>query len=232
MKKTLLIILIVAMILSVTPFGAFSSYAMAESVELLDDTNEKPTNKWVLDENGVWHYYDVNGELLKGLQLIDNVYYFFDENGNMQTGWRLIDEIWYYFAENGAMQTGWKYIGNSWYYMNGDGQMQTGWLEWNGQRYYLNLSGAMQTGWKTIDDVKYLFNSSGVCIEGANSFIIDISKWQGNIDWDKLAQTDIDGVVLRISYGGTTTENNGDSKDTKFDEYIENLERLQIPYGV
>ncbi len=183
-----------------------------------------------LDDN--WYFFAENGAMQTGLQYIGEVWYYFNDNGTMHTGWLNLDDTSYFFAENGAMQTGWQYINDTWYYFNDNGTMHTGWLNLDENRYYLNSDGSMQIGWATIDNVKYLFNNSGVCVEGADLFIIDISKWQGNIDWDKLAQTDIDGVILRISYGGTTTENNGDSKDTRFDEYIENLERLQIPYGV
>lgn len=36
--------------------------------------------------------------------------------------------------------------------------------------------------------------------------VIDISKWQGNINWDKIAAADIDGVIIRIGLRGTATK--------------------------
>jgi len=54
--------------------------------------------------------------------------------------------------------------------------------------------------------------------------IIDISKWQGNINWAKVATEDIGMATLRASCGL--------SKDTKVDEYAKNCQAYHIPYGV
>lgn len=54
------------------------------------------------------------------------------------------------------------------------------------------------------------------------SKIIDISKWQGNMNFDVIKDK-VDGVMLRCSYGVT--------KDTKFDEYAKQANQLGIPIG-
>ena len=54
--------------------------------------------------------------------------------------------------------------------------------------------------------------------------VIDVSYHQGTIDWDKVANSGIYGVVLRIGYWET--------EDEKFGEYIKEVKRLNIPYGI
>lgn len=54
--------------------------------------------------------------------------------------------------------------------------------------------------------------------------IIDVSYHQGEIDWDKVANSGIYGVILRIGYYRT--------EDERFSEYIKEVKRLGIPYGI
>ena len=128
----------------------------------------------------------------------------------LSDGWVLDGENWFYIIA-GERATGWQFLGDVW--------------------YYFNDAGIMQTGWVTAGGNKYLFDASGHWIEGAHTFVIDLSRWQGNVKWDKLAQTDVDGVILRISYGGTTDDFNA-HKDAKFEEYLENVKEKQMSYGV
>lgn len=53
--------------------------------------------------------------------------------------------------------------------------------------------------------------------------IIDISKWQGDIDFDKLAK-EVALVIARASCGS--------DKDVKFDEYAKAMNARKIPFGV
>lgn len=53
--------------------------------------------------------------------------------------------------------------------------------------------------WKKINGVCY--NGSGKVIPGAITRGIDVSEWQGNIDWTKVKKSDIDFAFVRISYG-------------------------------
>lgn len=171
-------------------------------------------------------------ESLSGWQLYENNWYYYAE-GVMQTGWQYIDDKWYYMEPaNGVMRVGWLNIGEQWYYLNVDGVMLTGWGYIGDEWYYLDSSGVMQTGWQIIDGQKYMFDAAGKMIEGAKQFIIDVSKWQGSIDWDAVATTAVDGVIVRCGHGDETTEKNGNWKDDKFGEYIDELNRLQIPYGI
>ena len=161
--------------------------------------------------NGQWYYYS---------------------NNVAQTGWQMIGGVWYYFNAEGQMQIGWELVDGEWYYMNESGAMQTGWLFYKGEWYYLNSNGAMQRGWKTIDGTKYFFDADGEIVDNAKAFIIDVSHWQGTIDWNKVAKTEVDGVIVGCGHGDETTEEDGMWQDEKFEENIEALKRLGIPYGI
>ncbi len=54
--------------------------------------------------------------------------------------------------------------------------------------------------------------------------VMDVSYHQGSIDWNKVSNSGIYGVILRIGYWST--------EDEKFKEYINEVKRLEIPYGI
>ena len=57
-----------------------------------------------------------------------------------------------------------------------------------------------------------------------NSKVIDVSSHQGKIDWNKVYNAGIYGVILRIGTWETL--------DSRFYEYLSEVERLEIPYGI
>ena len=57
--------------------------------------------------------------------------------------------------------------------------------------------------------------------------IIDVSQWNGWIDWEK-AKGNIDGAIIRCGYGSDYEEQD----DTYFERNADECERLGIPYGV
>lgn len=59
--------------------------------------------------------------------------------------------------------------------------------------------------------------------DNSEKAIIDISKWQTNVDFDKLKQN-VSLVILRASCGS--------DKDPKFDAYAKALKDREIPFGV
>ena len=54
--------------------------------------------------------------------------------------------------------------------------------------------------------------------------VIDVSEHQGEITWNDVYNTGIYGVILRIGYWQT--------EDFRFNEYIKEVQRLGIPYGI
>ncbi len=54
--------------------------------------------------------------------------------------------------------------------------------------------------------------------------VVDVSYHQGTIDWNKVSNSGVYGVILRIGYW--------DTEDERFGEYISEVKRLGIPYGI
>lgn len=142
-----------------------------------------PQTGWVKSD-GVWYYYDENGEKHTGWLELEGKKYYFAEDGTLQTGWVNVEGAKYYFGSNGAMQTGWVRSGQDWYYLGQDGVMQTGFIELNDQTYYLGSDGAMQTGWVESEGSMYYFYMNGQMVNG----------W-AEIDGDTYFFAD-DGVML------------------------------------
>lgn len=57
---------------------------------------------------------------------------------------------------------------------------------------------------------------------------IDVSAWQGTIDWEKVKASGIDFAIIRCGYG----MNKSDQDDSQFLRNVTECERLGIPYGV
>lgn len=58
--------------------------------------------------------------------------------------------------------------------------------------------------------------------------IIDVSQWQGRIDWEKVKQSGIDGAIIRCGFGSDIASQD----DPQFERNADECERLGIPYGV
>lgn len=76
--------------------------------------------------------------------------------------------------------------------------------------------------WKKIDGVCY--NGSGVEIPGAITRGIDVSEWQGKINWQKVKASDVDFAFVRISYGTGYI-------DKTFDYNMEQADLAGVPVG-
>lgn len=59
--------------------------------------------------------------------------------------------------------------------------------------------------------------------------VIDISQWQTVNNWQQLGE-EVDGVILRLGYRGYETAKI--VKDNKFDEFLKNVKKYNIPYGI
>lgn len=87
-------------------------------------------NRWGII-GGPWYYFDAEGRMLTGWQLLNNQWYYLwtvedakaesgRTEGAMATGWYFdpVYQSWFYFDRNGAMATGWREIAGNWYYFN------------------------------------------------------------------------------------------------------------------
>lgn len=60
------------------------------------------------------------------------------------------------------------------------------------------------------------------------NFGIDVSAWQGDVDWKKVKQSGVKFAILRCGYGMDSTRQD----DNTFERNANECERLGIPYGV
>ena len=78
----------------------------------------------------------------------------------------------------------------------------TGWQTVNGKLYYFKADNTPATGNQVIGGVQYSFNSDGSLIPSKETYGIDVSKWQGNIDWKAVAQSGVKFAIIRCAYRG------------------------------
>ena len=72
------------------------------------------------------------------------------------------------------------------------------------------------------------YNSLGQKIDGVVAKGIDVSEHNGQIDWNKVKNTDVNYAIIRCGYGMNQTEQD----DKKWSYNVSECERLGIPYGV
>ncbi len=81
----------------------------------------------------------------------------------------------------------------------------TGWQEIDGATYFFDKNGNKVTGEQVIQGAKYTFNSDGSLNTGSGHLGIDVSKWNGNIDWNAVKNSGVSYVIIRCGYRGSTT---------------------------
>lgn len=74
-----------------------------------------------------------------------------------------------------------------------------GWNIINNSLFYINPDHSVLTGNQMIDSVRYRFNERGAV---ASLVGIDVSRHQGNIDWQKVRQAGIDFAIIRVGFRG------------------------------
>lgn len=101
-------------------------------------------------------------------------------------------------GENGFFSWLW-----NWLFGKKDNQEEyTGWLTKNGKTYYYSASTHKPvTGIQSVDGKLYYFDADGVMQKNVN-FGIDVSKYQSNIDWNKVKKAGVNFVIIRIGYRG------------------------------
>ena len=128
---------------------------------------ERPplAGRWQM-ENGSWHYYDSNGEMVIGFAQINDGKYYFAEDGAMHAGWLELEGERYFFSPGGVMQFGWINVAGVRYYMDDDGAMHTGWLQYGQDTYYLHTDGTVHAGWLELEEKRYFLSPEGVMQTG------------------------------------------------------------------
>ena len=80
--------------------------------------------------------------------------------------------------------------------------------------------------WKRTS--KGFVNNYGQVIQGATMKGIDVSQWNGNINWAKVAKSDVDYAIIRVGYGDNYTYQD----DTYFKKNVQGCIDNKIPFGV
>ena len=80
----------------------------------------------------------------------------------------------------------------------------TGWQTLDGKVYFFNADGNKVTGEQVIQGAKYNFASDGSLVVGSGAMGIDVSKWNGSIDWNAVKNSGVSYVIIRVGYRGSS----------------------------
>lgn len=80
--------------------------------------------------------------------------------------------------------------------------------------------------WGTYNNTKAFFDYQNNLFVQQAKGVIDVSEWQGDIDWAKAKADGVDGAIIRLGYG------EGNNADKKAQRNISECKRLGIPFGI
>lgn len=106
----------------------------------------------------------------------------------------------------------------------------TGWTEVDGAKYYYDSNHKSVTGMQVIGGVRYIFDENGVLLKTKEQKGIDVSKWNGKIDWNAVASAGIDFAIIRVGYRGYTAGTL--VEDPYFKQNIEGATKAGIKVGL
>ena len=80
--------------------------------------------------------------------------------------------------------------------------------------------------WGTYNNTKAFFDYQNTLFVQQAKGVIDVSGWQGDIDWAKAKADGVEGVIIRLGYGW------GNNADKKAQRNISECKKLGIPFGI
>lgn len=80
--------------------------------------------------------------------------------------------------------------------------------------------------WGTYNGTPAFFQKNGTPFVQNAKWVIDVSKWNGTIDWDKAKAAGVQGAIIRIGFGS------GNPIDAQAQRNIAECKRLGIPFGI
>lgn len=80
--------------------------------------------------------------------------------------------------------------------------------------------------WGTYNNTKAFFDYQNNLFVQQAKGVIDVSGWQGDIDWAKAKADGVEGVIIRLGYG------EGNNADKKAQRNISECKRFGIPFGI
>ena len=113
--------------------------------------------------------------------------------------------------------------------MKGDAKY-SGWQTLDGKVYYFTADGSKVTGEQVIQGAKYNFASDGSLVTGNGTMGIDVSKWNGNIDWNAVKNSGVSYVIIRCGYRGSSEGKL--IEDPKYEKNIQGATAAGLKVGV
>lgn len=80
--------------------------------------------------------------------------------------------------------------------------------------------------WGTYNGTKAFFDYRNNLFVQQAKGVIDVSSWQGDIDWAEAKADGVEGAIIRLGFGW------GNDADTKAQRNISECKRLGIPFGI
>ena len=150
--------------------------------------------------------------------------------------WKQNTSGWWYENDDGSYPSNqWKQVDGKWYYFNSSGYMVTGWQTIGGAQYYFHASGVMATYWQHLNNQWVYFDPSGEYMGNpskngryfADNTIkgIDVSHYQGDINWSQVKSEGISFAMVRLGHGSQKL-------DTKYAANMRGAASVGIPTGV
>lgn len=93
---------------------------------------------------------------------------------------------------------------NQKFYLKQQGYKYTGWQTIDGGVYYFDANGNKVTGAQVIQGAQYSFDSNGKMVSSNGILGIDVSKWNGSIDWNAVKNSGVSYVIIRCGYRGSS----------------------------
>lgn len=105
-----------------------------------------------------------------------------------------------------------------------------GWQTFDGKTYYYTEDYKKVTGEQVIMGAKYVFDSNGVLTSSTGIMGIDVSKWNGTIDWNQVKASGVNYVIIRCGYRGSSQGSL--IEDPKYKANIEGATKAGLKVGV
>ena len=141
-------------------------------------------------------------------------------------------EVFYKTADGKYIEAKWAdYYTHEEFFIKGNVEYKyTGWQELNGNVYYFTEEGNKVTGEQVIGGMKYNFASDGSLVKGSGIRGIDVSTYNGTIDWTKVKNSGISFVIIRCGFRGYTQ--GGLILDSKYKSYIQGATAAGLKVGI
>ena len=116
------------------------------------------------------------------------------------------------------------------FYIYTDVYKYQGWQTIDGKTYYYTADNKKVTGEQVIMGAKYVFDKDGVLTSSTGVMGIDVSKWNGTIDWSQVKASGVNYVIIRCGYRGSSK--GALIEDPKYKANIEGATKAGLKVGV